>query len=60
MKLSVALSAVALQSAVAAVLQNRAIDVTELEQYWSYERSEPVYPTRKLPLSTLSYNLQSS
>ncbi|KAF7596190.1 hypothetical protein BBP40_002720 [Aspergillus hancockii] len=45
MKLSVALSVVALQPAVAAVLQNRAVDVADLEHYWSYGRSEPVYPT---------------
>ena len=51
MKLSVALSTiVALQPAVGAAVQNRASDVADLEHYWSYGHSEPVYPTRKLSL----------
>ncbi|PIG89349.1 beta-glucosidase M [Aspergillus arachidicola] len=46
MKLSVALSTLAaLQPAVGAAVQNRASDVADLEHYWSYGHSEPVYPT---------------
>lgn len=48
MKLSLVLSAAVLQLADAAVVQKRAVDVADLEHYWSYGRSEPVYPTRKL------------
>lgn len=47
MKVSLTLYAAALQLADAAVVQKRSVDVAELEHYWSYGRSEPVYPTRK-------------
>ncbi|PYH72799.1 beta-glucosidase [Aspergillus vadensis CBS 113365] len=45
MKVSLTLYAAALQLADAAVVQKRTVDVAELEHYWSYGRSEPVYPT---------------
>ncbi|GLA22010.1 hypothetical protein AnigIFM63326_000142 [Aspergillus niger] len=47
MKVSLTLYAAALQLADAAVVQKRTVDVAELEHFWSYGRSEPVYPTRK-------------
>ncbi|RAH86226.1 putative beta-glucosidase [Aspergillus japonicus CBS 114.51] len=45
MKLTVPLTAAALPLAGAAVIQPRTLNVTDLEHYWSYGRSEPVYPT---------------
>ncbi|PYH99804.1 beta-glucosidase [Aspergillus ellipticus CBS 707.79] len=45
MKLSLILSTAVLQLADAAAVQKRTVDVAELEHYWSYGRSEPVYPT---------------
>ncbi|PWY75478.1 beta-glucosidase [Aspergillus heteromorphus CBS 117.55] len=45
MGLSLIFTTAALQLADAAAVQKRTSNATELEYYWSYGRSEPVYPT---------------
>jgi beta-glucosidase len=47
MKITVPLLAVALQLAGTVFAQDDAAIAANLERFWSYGRSEPVYPTRK-------------
>lgn len=52
MKITVPLLAVVLQLAGTILTQDNAAITANLEQFWSYGRSEPIYPTHKCDSKT--------